>query len=155
GNEWNDEVLEHAARLVLREARQSVAILASNDRYGTSLGIRIRSSIAESQDDPIRPLRLEMYDSYQARAKSMAIVAKVLARNPDYVLVAGRGESAVRLIRQLREAGLERPIICGPDLESRLITEMKADPLIDPVHPIIDRWQIDHPSSGDEEFAQG
>lgn len=152
-----DLAFDQAVSVVLRGTKQGVVILASRDSYGASLGAQIRKSIGEASDDPNRPLRLEMYRTYQDQSiKSyLELVAEVLQKKPDFVFVAGTGESAVNLIRQLREAALDRPIICSPDLEFLLIADASIDPVVEPVHSIIDDWLKVQQRSTDQNLTPG
>ena len=139
GREDRPSVFEQAAKLVLRESRQKVLILASRDSYGKSLGAQIRTSVADTQDDPISPLSLEMYRAFGSLTESyLPVVAEVMRAKCDFLLIAAADHETVELIDQLRQAGMDRPIICPPDLEYELIIARESDSELERVRLIID-----------------
>jgi len=143
--ERSESFYREVVGFVLRETKQKVVVLASRDSYGTTLGARIRSSISGTFDHPVHQLSLDMYRSYYTKATSsyMPLAADVQQRQVACVFVAGAGPATVKLIGQLREAGMDRPIVCGPSLEAALIANKKLDPLVQSVRSIIDQWLVE------------
>lgn len=120
--EGSSEFFRSAAALVLREMRKKVVVISSHDSYGLRLGAEIRASVQDRFEDPLTPLRLISHKTFEAQDDShLSLVAALLEQPMDFVFLAGDGKPSVELVRELRERGMAKPIICGPGLESALL----------------------------------
>ncbi len=125
----SDELDDQIVRLVLDASRQNVAIVASRDVYGETLGATIWSSIYDRMDDPANRLGLELYRSYfpdPSRSSTMLIASEIMAANPAAVFIAANDKQAVELIRQLRPE-YSQPVMCAPGLAPELRQATSAE----------------------------
>lgn len=128
-----ERLTQTAARLVLTEFRRKVAILAARDSYGTRIGAGIWSNLQNLRDHPVNALSLEMFTTFPTEIVSresnavLPLAADLMQKQVEIVFLAGVGEESLRLIRQLRNAGMDRPVICGPGLESDLVQPLLSN----------------------------
>ena len=98
-----------ASRIFETDGHQRVVVFRANDRYGR-VGTREFVDAARRLHHPIAlEMRFENHDtswSFQ--------LARIAQARPDAILLWGRPDPAGRVLRQLREAGLDVPVY-GPD----------------------------------------
>ncbi len=118
------------AQLVLNETREKAVVLYERSGLATSgdaerrLAVRLEEQIVEPQEYSLYRLKPSMSRSYDPESVDYTnVVASVQRRNINYIFVVGNGnlgpESSLgRLIRQLRVAGVDCPILCSPNPEA-------------------------------------
>lgn len=140
---------ERMVRLILKETKQNVVVLyeresseaaeAVSGQSSTSESISSRSSygkqlIAHLEEDvplttdscdalcQLSVLNITLARSYEPRATDFSeIVAEVKkVPNNDYVYLVGFNRAALELLKQLRRAGVNEPVIGSPRLEEQL-----------------------------------
>ena len=98
-----------ARRIFQEEGRQRVVVFRSNDRYG-----RVGTSeFVDAARRLHRPIQLEL--RFQAHQTAWpAELERIRDQRPEAVVIWGPAELAGRVVRALREAGIEAPLY-GPD----------------------------------------
>ena len=126
--------------LVLRQSKQNIAIISSRDTEGTSLGTKIWSAVQAYAENPNAQVNLALFRSYQRGTEDFGeIVAQMRDKSVELVFLAGSGTDGATLIVQMREAGLQPTIICGPDF-ARPLQGMTEDTALDGVRDLIQQW---------------
>lgn len=122
-----DDFLGAVARFVLGEARQRAVVLYQRDglktrgQLGRRLGAELDKQISDNDRTLLYRLEPALSRSYEPEATDYSpLVAEVLGHPVDYVFLVGFGRPTLRLVEQLRRAGLDRPVICIAPLEGLL-----------------------------------
>ncbi len=148
---------ERMVRLILKETKQNAVVLfegagsetaaalqaqssttvASRSSYGKQLIAHLQEDVPITEDSvealcQISVLNVTLARSYDPTAMDFAEVVAEVAKAPkDYVYVVGSNRSALELIKQLRRAGVQTPVITSPRLEEQLRRATAETPITD------------------------